>query len=154
MPANDVKVTGFKELERDLLALADGEQADKIQRKALRAAANVILPAMLAATPVRTDNVDGRGTSLPLGTLKKSVRARVSVPKNGNAAKAVVDFGKYSHVANFVDGGHINPTAKRGLKHTPGTGFVRKVQDVTRDRANAAYLLTLQTEIDKALKGK
>lgn len=154
MPANDIQLSGFKELEADLLALAKGEESDKIQRKALRAAANVMRPAMVAATPVRTDDFDGKGTSLPPGTLKGNVRAHVSVPKDGQAASAIVDFGKYSYVANFVDGGHVNPTATRGLKHTPGSGFVRKVEDATKDEAGAAYLATLQAEIDKAQDGK
>jgi hypothetical protein len=152
MAENNVKVEGFKELEDALLAIADGELADAIQKQALTAVTAVIKPALIIATPVRT-KVGGKD-ALPPGTLKKSVRSRVKLPKNGDAATATVDFGKYSYIANFVDGGHVNPTARRGLKHTPANPFIRKTDAATRQEALEAYVTTLQAGIDATLEGK
>lgn len=150
MPDNDIKLEGFKELEQELLSISDGEVADAIQTDALQAAASVIKPALIAATPVRT-KVGGKD-ALPPGKLKKSVRSRIRLPKNGQAASATVDFGKYSYIANFVDGGHVNPTAKKGLKHTPANPFVRTTAAATADKAEDAYLATLEAGIDAVIK--
>jgi HK97 gp10 family phage protein len=150
MPDNDIKVEGFKELEQELLSISDDEVADAIQKEALTAAAAVIKPALIAATPVRT-KVGGK-YALPPGTLKKSVRTRIRLPKNGDPASATVDFGKYSYIAGFVDGGHVNPTAKMGLKHTPANPFVRTTEAATADKAEDAYLSTLQAGIEANIK--
>lgn len=151
MADTDVKIEGFKELERALLSIADGEVADQIQRDALQAVVEVVQPELLAVTPERVDK--GGKDALPPGALKAAIRARIRVPKNGQGATATVDFGKLDYIAHFVDWGHVNPTAKRGLKHTPGTGFVRKTQDATAGAALEAYSTTLQAGIDAALQG-
>lgn len=150
MPDNDIKLEGFKELERELLSISDGEVADVIQTEALQAAAAVIKPALIAATPVRVKK--GGKDALPPGMLKKSVRTRIRLPKNGEAASATIDFGKYSYIANFVDGGHVNPTARKGLRHTPAYPFVRTTEAATADKAEDAYLTTLEAGINALIK--
>jgi HK97 gp10 family phage protein len=149
---NDVTATGFAEIEAALLSIADGEVADAIQREALKAAAAVIKPVLVAETPVRT-KVGGKD-ALPPGALKAAVRSRVSIPKDSKVASATVDFGKLTHIARFVDRGHANPTAKRGLRNTPAHPFVRETEAATRQEATEAYFVTLQAGITKALEGK
>jgi HK97 gp10 family phage protein len=144
----DVKLTGFKELEQKLLSLESGEQADAIERRALRAVGAVIKPALEAATPVR-GNVYG---PLPKGALKTSVRARTRLGKNGEPSVEIVDFGNLSFIAHVVDVGHVNANAKKGRKHTPAHPFIRSVEDATHEAAADAYLETLEAGIVEVLE--
>lgn len=152
MAETNVTAQGFAEIEAALLSIADGEVADSIQRDALLAAVAVVKPALVVATPERPA-VGGRA-SLPPGALKRAIRTRVSIPKDGSAASATIDFGKLTHIARFVDGGHVNPTATRGLKHTPAKPFVRETEAATHDAAVEAYIATLQEGITAVLEGK
>lgn len=149
---NDVTVEGFKELEEALLSISDGEKADAIQRTALRAVVEVIQPALVTATPVRVEK--GGKDSLAPGALKAAVRSSIRVPKDGSAATATVGFGGLDYVARFVEYGHVNPTANRGLKHTPAHPFVRPTEDATHEAALEAYTETLEAEIEAVLAGK
>lgn len=148
MPGNDLKISGFDEIEAALYSIESGETADRIQREALMAAGKVIMPALLAATPVKT--VPG---GLPEGALKASVRARTHLSKDGEAPTETIDFGKHSWIAHIVDIGHVNPTATKGLKHTPAYPFIRDVEEATHAEAVEAYVSTLQAGINKALEG-
>ena len=149
MPGNDVKISGFKEIEAALYTIESGEAIDRIQRSALRAAGNVIAPALEAATPIKTEP-----GGLPDGALKAAVRMRTRLPKDGEAPAEIIDFGKHSWIAHIVDHGHINPTAKKGLKHTPAYPFVRDVEEATHAEAVEAYVSTMQAGINKVLEGK
>lgn len=149
----DLKIEGFKEIEALFLSLESGEEADEIQREALRAAGNVIKPALITATPERTDKVYGK--SLPAGALKKAVRASARLGKDGAPGTETVSFGKLTYIAHIVDIGHANPTAKKGRKHTPAYPFIRAVEDATREEALEAYVSTVQAGINRVLaKGK
>src|SRR5665213_6126 len=145
----DMKIEGFKEIEAQLLSLESGEKADEIQREALRAAGDVIKSALVTATPERTDKVYGK--SLPAGALKAAVRSTAKVGKDGTPGVETVNFGKLSYIAHIVDIGHINPTAKKGLKHTPAYPFIRGVEDATREEALEAYTTTVQAGIERVL---
>jgi hypothetical protein len=145
----DMKIEGFKEIEAQLLSLESGEVIDQIQRDGLRAAGAVIKPALVEATPERTDPIYGK--SLPKGALKAAIRTRVQIGKDGEPSTEIVDFGKLSYIAHIVDVGHANPTAKKGMKHTPAYPFIREVEDATREEAIEAYTTTVQAGIDKVL---
>lgn len=145
----DMTITGFKEIEAQLLSIANGEKADEIQREGLRAAGDVIKPALVTATPERTDEVYGK--SLPAGALKEAVRASAKLGKDGAPGIETVHFGKLSYIAHIVDIGHVNPTAKKGLKHTPAYPFIREVEDATRQEATEAYIEAVQAGINKIL---
>lgn len=145
----DVKATGFQELSEKLLSLASGETADRIQRAALNAAGAVIVGTLRTVTPERTDEVYGK--SLPAGALKRAVRKRVRLPKDGQAPEVDVDFGKLTYIAHIVDIGHVNANAKGGVKHTPAYPFIRGAEDSSRADAADAYLATMQAEIDEEM---
>lgn len=145
----DVRIEGFKEIEAQLLSLESGEKADEIQREGLRAAGAVIKPVLITATPERTDKVYGK--SLPKGALKAAVRATAKVGRDGAPGVETVSFGKLSYIAHIVDHGHVNPTAEKGLKHTPARPFIRGVEDATREEALDAYVTTVQAGINKVL---
>jgi hypothetical protein len=152
MPGNDLIISGFKEIEAQLLSLESGEVADKIQRDALRAVGAVIKPALIAATPLRKTKAYGR--ELAEGALKAAVRATTRLGKDGAASTETVHFGKLSYIAHIVDHGHVNVNAKKGRKHTPAYPFIREVEEATRTEAAEAYLATLQAGVNKVLEGK
>ncbi len=149
MASNDVKISGFKEIEAQFAALANPETMDGIERAALRAAGAVMKSALIAKTPMRTDNVGPR--DLPAGALKRAVRARTHMGKLGEPSSEVIDFGKLTYIAHFVDEGHINVRAKTGRTHTPAHPFVRNVEAATRTEATDAYYAAMKAGIEKAL---
>lgn len=150
MPGDDVLISGFNEIEAQLLSLESGEVADKIQRDALRAVGNVIKPALIAATPTR--KTPAYGKALPEGALKDAVRAVSHLGKDGEAPTETVDFGKLSYIAHIVDHGHVNVRSKKRT-HTPAYPFIRAVEETTRAEAAEVYVATLQAGINKVLQG-
>lgn len=144
----DVKAEGFADLSEKLFSLASGEEADRIQRAALRAAGNVIKDALIPATPTRKTTVYGK--SLPAGALKAAVRTRIKLPKDGEPASATVDFGKLTYIAHIVDVGHMD-AMNGGRTHTPAYPFISAVEDSSLESAADAYLTTMQAEIDKVI---
>lgn len=141
-------------LDRICVAL-DGvakEKRPQFERKALRAVAALIQPALKAATPEET-TVPGT-TSLPRGALRAAVQSRIHIGTNGEASTLAVGFGKLGHVARFVDEGHANPTAHRAKakRNTPAHPFVREVQETTANTAVDTYVSSMQQQIDEEIK--
>ena len=133
---------------------------EALQRKALKAAAEAVAPRLIDAAPVRVSEKQG-GNSLPEYALKGSVRAKVEKGKDGKLL-AVVDFGKCTHIAYFVDRGHQPPHAKLAKRlnrrasgqNTPAHPFIRSVQDSSRALAQTTYEESLTNSIKAALGGK
>jgi hypothetical protein len=131
----------------------------QIERAGLREVNNVVKPALIEATPVATKEPSELSTALPIGKLKASVRARVLEPKNGLGRAAVVDFGKYNHVADWVDGGHVLVKGGRTGKgetigHVAAKPFVRAVQDTMQAEAEEAMVAGADAEINRIINGK
>ncbi|SEB40636.1 HK97-gp10 family putative phage morphogenesis protein [Terriglobus roseus] len=147
----DIELTGFDEVLAALDSLP--EQVDDFQRQALRAANDVIRPALVAATPYSTETPTG--TALRPGELKGAVTSRISVGHLGADSTLTVGFGKLGYVARFVDEGHENPTAKaqNALKRTPPHPFVRNVIDTTAEAAHDAYVTTMTALVEGAING-
>lgn len=139
----DLEITGFTELETQILAL-NGETGDRITRNALNAAGKIIMPALRDATPIRS-TVPGKH-DLPAGALRASIRKRIFW-NDGLLPKLYIDFGKLTHIARFVDDGHVSA----GGKHTPAHPFVRATEDATRQAAADAFIEVAQTEINEVL---
>ena len=131
-----------------------------IQQQALRAVVGAIKPRVIEATPVQVSGEQG-GDTLQPGQLKASVRGRVLKQTAENSAKAVVDWGKQSWIANIVDRGHRAPHARTLQragrtttgKPTPAHPFVRAVQDGTAAAAQTAYEESMTEQMTKALQG-
>lgn len=138
---------------------------DEIQRTALNAVADVVKPRLATAAPERVSVKQG-GNSLPPGALKAAVRSRVNVGKQGTAksdqATVQIDFGKLTHIADFVDRGHKPPNSRLAgslgrevaSKPTPAHPFIRSVEDSSRETAQQAYRDAMTEGITKALEGK
>lgn len=136
-------------------------QFKDIERKALRKVASEIKPRLAQATPTGRVGPHQGGNSLPLGTLKGNVRGRVVSATADSPAAAIVDFGKYTWIANIVDRGHRAPHAralsraghKVSGKPTPAHPFVRAVQDSSQAQAQETYTAAMTAEINKVLTG-
>ena len=151
MPAEDDG--GITELLFKFEQLAGGQERDRIVRKGLRAVGTIVKDALRAATPERPDTPSG--TALRPGELKAAIRSRVRIGQEGQSSTETTDFGKLSYVANFVDGGHINPRARRPgkLSYTPPHPFVRGVEESIGAEASEVFIATVEAEIAALMKG-
>ncbi len=160
--------SGFDEMLAVLDGLA-GPTRRKLERKALQAVGSVVLPVLVAATPLEAgsfigpraqkglgpdvNNTGPGSTSLKPGDLKAAARSRVHQDADdGKGAEIVFDFGNLNHVARFVDDGHANPRATKGLANTPAHPFVRQTEDATADEAHAVYVDTMTALIEKEIQ--
>jgi len=83
MPGDDLKISGFKEIEAQLLSLESGETADRIQRDALRAARMPRLELRAGEQPGRRrDRVPAR-RSAGQGTRATAARVRAARAQGG-----------------------------------------------------------------------
>jgi hypothetical protein len=140
----------------------------RIERAGLRSVANVVKPELESVTPVASQMPTSLSTALPIGKLKESVRSRVLEPRGDLGRAAVVDFGRYSHVAHFVDAGHAlvkggySKDAGDGKRRGPGRivgnvqayPFVRAVQDSVEKEAEEAMVSGADAEVDRVLNGR
>ena len=137
------------------------DEFDAMQKRALMAAAEAVVPALEAAAPERVDEHQG-GKSMPQGALKANVRPFVRKSKETGLLQACLDFGrKYSWIAYIVDRGHRAPFAKFNSKFgkavgrsTPAKPFIRAVKDSSFEVAQAAYAESMAEQMTAALKGK
>ena len=128
-------------------------QFAEIERKALRAVADVIRPRLAQAAPVRVNAKQG-GNSLPEDALKAAVRGHIHKGTSvDDPTQVIVDFGKLSHIR----APHARALSRAGLKvtgkPTAAHPFVRSVQDSSAAAAQTAYEETMQMEIEKVLQG-
>ena len=150
--------TNWNEQTGNLEALAS--QFGAIERKALRAVANVIKPRLAEAAPVRVSE-EQSGTSLPQGALRDAVQGHVNMGDGTNPPTATIDFGKLSHIAHMVDAGHRAPHAKAFTRAghavtgrpTPAHPFVRSVQDSSAELAQQTFETAMTEGITAALEG-
>lgn len=154
----DIDTTWLDELAGKLEGMTT-KDLPEIEKAGLRGVNAVVKPAMLAATPVAEQLPSALSTALPIRKLNESVRARVLEPRNGLGRAAVVDFGKVSYVANYVDGGHILVKGGRkgkgqAIGHVQAIPFVRTVQDSTQTEAEEAMVACADAEIDRILNGR
>lgn len=151
----DIDATWLDDLAGKLEGMT-ARDLPEIERAGLREVNAVVKPALIAAAPVAEKSPSPLSTALPIGKLKESVRARILEPRNGLGRAAVVDFGKVSHVANWVDEGHVlvkggRKGKGRAIGHVPAHPFVRRVQDSTQAEAEEAMAAGAEAEIDRIL---
>lgn len=145
---------GYAELAAKLQSIA-GEGRVAAERKALKAVGQLVQAAIVARAPVQSTT--GHGDLAP-GELKADIKARVHI---ANDEKAATDFSrvtvgptkKTAYVANFVENGHANPKAQKGLKNTPAHPFIRPAADSTKQEATELYTEILTEEIQKVMNG-
>lgn len=151
----DIDATWLDELAAKLEGMTT-KDLPQIERAGLREVNNVVKPALIEAAPIAEKQPSPLSTALPIGKLKGAVRARVLEPRNGLGRAAVVDFGKYNYVANWVDGGHALVRGGRKGKgtvigHVPAHPFIRAVQDTMQSEAEEAMVAGAEEEISRVM---
>jgi hypothetical protein len=154
----EIDTTWLDELGDRLQGLT-AKDLPQIERAGLREVNKVVKPAIAAATPIAFQVPSELSTALRTGELRESVRARVLEPRDGLGRAAVVDFGKNSHVANWVDAGHVlvkgGRTGKgKQIGHVPAFPFIRTVQDAIQAEAEEAMVSGADAEIDRLINGR
>lgn len=154
----EIDTTWLDELAERL----DGLKANdlpQIERAGLSEVNKVVKPALIEATPIAAKEPTELSKALPIGKLRESVRARVLEPRGDLGRAAVIDFGKYNHVANWVDAGHAlvkgGRTGKgKAIGHVAAKPFVRTVQDTLQTEAEEAMVAGAEAEVDRIINGR
>jgi len=154
----DIDTTWLDELGDRLEGMTTTE-LPQIERAGLREVNKVVRPAIAAATPIAFQIPSPLSNALRTGELRASVRARVLEPKDDLGRAAVVDFGKYNYVANWVDAGHVLVKGGRRDKgkeigHVAAFPFVRTVQDSMQAEAEEAMVAGADAEVDRIINGR
>lgn len=154
----------FADLAKQLHELG-GDVMRKAQRKGLKKVGELMQEAIAEAAPERTEAAGGL---LKPGELKGSIRARVHIASDegiigGDTSRVVI--GPVGHeaqlVANWVENGHAprtpSGTSKRRRRLGPGKfvpahPFVRPAFDATIAEAEAAYIASVNEDLQKAMK--
>jgi hypothetical protein len=156
MPDLEIDTTWLDQLASKLEGMTV-KDLPQIERAGLREVNVVVKPALIEATPVASKQPSELSTSLPIGKLRESVRPRVLEPRGDLGRAAVVDFGKYSHVANWVDAGHVlvkGGRKGREIGHVAARPFIRAVEDSLQTEAEEAMVAGAEAEVEQILNGR
>jgi HK97 gp10 family phage protein len=132
-----------------------GDELKKAQRKALKAVGKIVQDAIVARAPVRVDDTPS-GNALAPGALKADIQVHVHIASDAKAATDIssvtIEPGKATaHVALWVERGHANPKAKKGLTTTPAYPFIRPAQDSVEQAAVTEYETIVTAEIERVM---
>lgn len=140
-----------RELEAALQALPD-RLARKVAGRALEAAGDVMLEAVVALTPERTDDIGPEGTSLPPGILKADMHTQIGFSRAHGSAFVKVGPSREigGLVAYRVNNGWILTShggktkwGQRQIRPISGTHFLESAFDESIETATAVFLETL-----------
>ncbi len=149
-----------KELDARLSALPGKIQKEYVT-KALEAAGNVILEAMVAHAPERTDEETPDSNSLPPGILKADLHAQVIIGQSG-ARVRIGPTEIAGRVARWINDGWIHTghgKSRRGRKRSrnkdtgevleiPGTHFIERATDESGQAALDAAVASLSESLE------
>lgn len=127
--------------------------ANQYLAAAAQAAGDVILPAMKALAPERTDEMTPDGNSLPPGILKYDLTTEVKLDKDGAHVK-VGPTAVSAHVARWQENGWML-TAHDGkeIRQIPGKHFMAAAIDETRQAAVDALVNSLASSLNTDSNG-
>lgn len=113
-----------RELDAALSKLPDRVQKH-IVVTALQAAGNIILAAVKANTPERTDEETPDSTALPPGILREDMHTEVKVSETKGARLRVGPTEIAGHVARWQNNGWtLTSHGGKKIKETPGKHFI------------------------------
>jgi HK97 gp10 family phage protein len=138
-----------RELEAALKALPKKVAKAKLQ-KALQLGGEVILEAMIANAPERTDEPTPDGDSLPPGVLKADLHTQVSSHEDGGSIK-IGPSTITGHVARWVNNGWAltgHKPGKKQIKEIPGKHFIERAFDESAEKAVNAFLTALSASLE------
>lgn len=125
--------------------------AKKAMRNALQAGGDVMLEAMIAAAPERTDEPTPESNSLPPGVLKADLHTEIKMSK-GSARVKVGPSQITGHVARWINNGWVltghNP-GKKEIREIPGTHFIERAFDESAQKAIDTAIQALSDALGK-----
>jgi Bacteriophage HK97-gp10, putative tail-component len=142
-------------IDTKALEAALSQLPTKIQKQymtqALQAAGDVILEAMVAHAPERTDEETPDSTSLPPGILKADLHAQVIIGTSGARVK-VGPTEVAGHVARWQNNGyyltsHGKKRSRKQIKQIPGKHFIEAATDEAGQAALDAAVASLSESI-------
>jgi len=128
-----------RELDEALAKLPAKFQG-RIAKQALEAAGYVMVDAMKALCPVRTDEPTPGSDSLQPGVLQESLTTQVQMSKRYPPRVKVGPPSETAHIAWFIENGFDNVRAKR---HIEGKHFMAGAFDESAQRAVDVMLESL-----------
>jgi len=140
-----------RELEAALLRLSK-RMAGEVMREALQAGGDVLLEAVVAHTPERTDELTPEQTSLPPGILKADMHTEIQISRKYDNAR--VKIGPSKDIGGLVayrqeNGWTLTAHGKRGrkIRDIPGKHFMAAAFDETAENAVEAFLGVLENAL-------
>lgn len=145
-----VEVTGLEEIRANLAKLEEGMRTQYVLN-AVKAGAAVIKDAMAEAAPV-LDEKSAKSTSLEPGELKRDIRARTRLDKDGFAVSHIGPGKRTGYVARWLEWGHRLLKGKREIGEVQPHPFLRAAFEASESGAIDAFKSTLRDEIAGGLK--
>ena len=141
------------EVERALMAMP-AKLAKRAARGGLQAAGEVMLAAMVALCPERTDEPTSDSNSLAPGVLKESLTTQVQVGTKNAPRVKVGPPRETAHVAWWIENGFdLISGGRRGkgghlIRHIDGKHFMSGAFDESAEKAVDVLLEQLRTALD------
>lgn len=134
----------LKEMDVALAALPE-KVARKYARDALQAAGDVMLAAMVAHCPERTDESTPNSNSLAPGVLKESLTTQVQMGTRLPPRVKVGAPSETSHVAWWIENGF---ESVKGKRHIAGKHFMAAAFDESATRSAEVMLEKLSSSLN------
>ena len=129
----------------------------RIIRNALQSAGDVMLDAMKAHTPERTDDENPESTSLPPGIMREDMHTDILVSETKGARLRVGPTEVSGHVARWVNNGWTltkkTKSGKRKIKDIPGQHFMEAAFDESSEQALGVFIATLAKGLTEENEG-
>jgi hypothetical protein len=147
MPEDADLIINTKALDEALSKLSDKVQKEFVT-KALQAAGDVILQAMVTLAPERTDEQTPDSTSLPPGILRADLHTQIIVGSSGARVK-IGPTEVAGHVARWQNNGWIltghgkSKGGRKRIKDISGKHFIEQATDEAGQAALDAAVASL-----------
>jgi hypothetical protein len=147
-------VVDTRELEAALRAVPDKLRGEAM-RKALQAGGNVLLDAVFAHTPERTDEETPGSTALPPGVMKADMHTQIQMGSASQPPRIKVGPSSVTgHVARWQNDGYTltkghresekrKNASRRQIKSIPGKHFIEAAFDESAQTAVDMFLAVL-----------
>ncbi len=148
-----------RDLEAKLSALPEKVQKKALQ-KALQAAGDVMLAAVVIHTPERTDEPTPDSTSLPPGILKADMHTQVTVNQTSGAVVKVGPTSIGGHVGRWQNNGwDLTVGGRKGkggkvIRQIPGKLFMEAAFDESSPTALSTFYESLGSAINGDTTGE
>jgi len=145
-----IEITGLDEMRARLKMLDEGIRTQYVLN-AVKAGAMVIKEAMVESAPVLDEKTE-KSNSLEPGELKRDIKARTRMDKDGFAVSHIGPSRKTGYVARFLEYGHRLLKGKNVIGEVRPHPFLRAAFEASEAEAIDVFKSTLRDEIAGGLK--